>query len=298
VWRGVRARRAFSDLFFEAVEAELCGGSASSPSGAAGSPRDPSRLETERGAGQPSLEEAHEEAQYKYNHHITNETAPALAIVGHRKTISGIPGRGPAGGDNRPALSKYASAAAVLPSPTGRSPASASRWGSASDCNCSSTGASDAAEGRIIQTDCGEADCRGAVSHRSVHRRAVSGGARPPDGRGSVHQRHASEGGCKIFTAASVAADEAEDDGRTGLEFTAEMAESMSAEALRELSAVLSRIIATRNNELVALLERRDELSHERDFRQATVTALVAQVDRSQFVRHKEAEAKRRSNRR
>ena len=68
-------------------------------------------------------------------------------------------------------------------------------------------------------------------------------------------------------------------------EFSEELAESMSLDALRELAGVLTRIISTRNKELVNLQLRRDELRHERDFRQATVTALVTQVDKSVFVK-------------
>ena len=77
------------------------------------------------------------------------------------------------------------------------------------------------------------------------------------------------------------------DSGGDALEFTEEMAESMSTEALKELVAVLTRIIGTRNRELVALLERRDELQHARDYRQATVARLVSQVDRSQYTKQK-----------
>ena len=48
---------------------------------------------------------------------------------------------------------------------------------------------------------------------------------------------------------------------------------------------MLTRIIATRNNELVTLLERRDELEHERDYRGRMVAQLVTQVDKSRSVR-------------
>ena len=90
---------------------------------------------------------------------------------------------------------------------------------------------------------------------------------------------------CAPGGAPSAEAD-ADDDG-AALGFTEEMAESMSAEALKELVAVLTRIIGTRNRELVALLHRRDELQHARDYRQATVTNLVSQVDKSQYTKQK-----------
>lgn len=73
------------------------------------------------------------------------------------------------------------------------------------------------------------------------------------------------------------------DDG-TSLEFTAAVAEAMTVEALKEHVAMLTRIIGTRNRELVGLLERRDELLHAREYRQATVASLVSQVDRSRFA--------------
>ena len=69
----------------------------------------------------------------------------------------------------------------------------------------------------------------------------------------------------------------------------------MGLEALRELANVLSNIIGTRNRELIGLLERRDELEHERDSRQATVSALVTQVHRSQGLRQQGAEARRKA---
>jgi hypothetical protein len=62
----------------------------------------------------------------------------------------------------------------------------------------------------------------------------------------------------------------------------------MSVEQVRELASILSRIIDTRNKELVALLEKQDELRQQRDASQATVQALVAQVDKSRFVHKSE----------
>ena len=48
---------------------------------------------------------------------------------------------------------------------------------------------------------------------------------------------------------------------------------------------MLRRVIASRNEELIALQIKRDELRQERDCRGATVSALIAQVDRSQYVK-------------
>ena len=61
----------------------------------------------------------------------------------------------------------------------------------------------------------------------------------------------------------------------------------MSIDALHELVGVLTRIIATRNGELVGLLERRDELEHEREYRENMVAQLVSQVDKSRSVKSK-----------
>ena len=77
------------------------------------------------------------------------------------------------------------------------------------------------------------------------------------------------------------------------LEFTEETAERMSLDGLRELASVLTRVIVTRNKELMTLQLRRDELRHERDARQAIVSSLVAQVDRSQYVKEERKKSRR-----
>ena len=120
-----------------------------------------------------------------------------------------------------------------------------------------------------------------------AHRRAASR---------TLHRRGASHGGSGIHTAtalAAKAAESAEDSNAPGLEFTAETASTMSLEALRELASVLTHIIGTRNRELISLVERHDELEHERDYRQATVAALVAQVDKSKWREEARRKAKR-----
>ncbi|KAL1518891.1 hypothetical protein AB1Y20_003166 [Prymnesium parvum] len=68
-------------------------------------------------------------------------------------------------------------------------------------------------------------------------------------------------------------------------EVNEEVVANMMLPELHELVNVLTRIIVTRNKELVSLLERRDELEHERDFRGKMVEQLVTQVDKSRSVR-------------
>ena len=71
------------------------------------------------------------------------------------------------------------------------------------------------------------------------------------------------------------------------LEFTEEMAAGMNLEALRQLSAILSRLIVSRNKTLVALVERHDELEHERSYREQLVEQLLQQVGQSRGLRTK-----------
>lgn len=71
------------------------------------------------------------------------------------------------------------------------------------------------------------------------------------------------------------------------LQFTEELAADMGVEALRELASVLGRLSASRNKLLVSLVERRDELLHEREQRQTMVEQLLMQVDRSRSLRSK-----------
>jgi len=222
---------------------------------------------------QPSLEEAHEEALYKYNHHMTNQIAPSLATgTRHRRTISGQPTR--AGALAKPMLCNDLSAAAPQASPSTRSHPHR---------NACSKGYGDGWAAVSAGGSIAAATADGNTRELAMHLGMTSSGGM--DARANMHKRYPSDGMHRIHTAASVAADESIDSSATGLEFTAEIAAGMSLQALRELSVVLSHIISTRNKELVTLLERRDELTHERGFRQATVTALVAQVGKSQYVR-------------
>ena len=71
------------------------------------------------------------------------------------------------------------------------------------------------------------------------------------------------------------------------LQFTEELAADMGVEALRELASVLGRLSASRNKLLGSLVERRDELLHEREQRQTMVEQLLMQVDRSRSLRSK-----------
>lgn len=276
VWRGVRDRRIFSDLFFDAAEAALattCSDSLLDSESNIGSA-------TKRSSFTPSLEEAHEEASYKYDHHMS---AASTAVSTSRLDQGGVsvpssPMETAASTPQAKAMTRWASAAGLQElNPAASAPADVE---------------GNVAPGAAVATGSARAAAATGISHRrtlseSLHRRAESVGARR-----SLHQRCPSEGLTAPGRGGNGSANDGTVDGASGLEFTEEMAENMSLEALRELSGVLTRIIGTRNKELVTLLERRDELRHERDFRQATVTALVAQVDRSQFVRE---EAKRKA---
>ena len=77
-------------------------------------------------------------------------------------------------------------------------------------------------------------------------------------------------------------------------EFSDELAATMSTEALRDLASVLGRLSATRTKVLTSLVEKRDELRHERSQRQALVEQLVMQVDRSRSLRKVKAPGSRR----
>lgn len=69
------------------------------------------------------------------------------------------------------------------------------------------------------------------------------------------------------------------------LQFTSEMAEGMSHRELRELMGVLTRLTVNRNNVLVDLLQKRDELLQERECREQLVQQLLAQMDNSRALR-------------
>ena len=245
VWRGIRARRVFGDLFFAHVDKYF----ADRPEKALGllyeatDERTARRREEEAELRKmralfelPSLEDAFTEAHYKYNHHVTGETMPGIATASRRQTISGaeIASRGDADGQPRVRPRTMPASAPTSPLPTASALSSS----------------------------------------------AASPGASLSNARASKHKRHMSESAAKFNTSASMAAQEI--DAET--QFTAEAGERMSVEQVRELASVLSRIIDTRNKELVALLEKQDELRQQRDASQATVQALVAQVDKSRFV--------------
>ena len=79
------------------------------------------------------------------------------------------------------------------------------------------------------------------------------------------------------------------DSGDAGLaahvQFTADAASKMSLDELRELAGVLSRLINHRNGVLVAQLQRRDGLLHEKSYREQLVSQLLLQVDASRALR-------------
>eukprot|EP00967_Tisochrysis_lutea_P025252 scaffold29082_cov40-Tisochrysis_lutea.AAC.1 len=77
------------------------------------------------------------------------------------------------------------------------------------------------------------------------------------------------------------------DTGVGALHFTAESAKGMSLKELRELMGVLMRLTINRNAVLVDLLQKRDELLHEREYREQLVQQLLAQVNNSQALRGK-----------
>ena len=78
------------------------------------------------------------------------------------------------------------------------------------------------------------------------------------------------------------------------LEFTEAMAGEMTLDALKELSQVLQRLIHERNSALIDLLQHRDELLHERAYRQSLVEQLLQQVDRSRGLRGSRVSTRRR----
>ena len=82
------------------------------------------------------------------------------------------------------------------------------------------------------------------------------------------------------------------------LQFTEELAADLGVEALRELASVLGRLSASRNKLLASLVERRGELMHEREQRQTMVEQLLIQVDRSRSLRSKSKKPAKRSDRR
>ena len=72
------------------------------------------------------------------------------------------------------------------------------------------------------------------------------------------------------------------------------MAGEMTLDALKELAKVLQRLIHERNAALIDLLQHRDELLHERAYRQSLVEQLLQQVDRSRGLRGSRVSTRRR----
>ena len=305
IWRGIRARRHFSDLFIVAVEAILGPELTPTPSlydyddEIPKSPRHDS----------PSLEEAQREASYN----------PSVSCFAHveasssrsaRRSIAGMPSA--MGACASPAIvrgaARWASSPMVMAAGGGKFEAAPSAGG----CDSSNHSRTPSGGGGGTKSSCaasGSAAAAAASEFRStgsVHVRTPSAGvgasgsvgapAPLPTRLPTKHLRNVSEG-ANVQTAAAVAAFEANEGvASSDLEFSEEMAESMSIDGLRELTGVLTRVIATRNKELVTLQMRRDELLNEREVRQATVTSLVAQVDRSLFVKEERKKGKARKS--
>lgn len=87
-------------------------------------------------------------------------------------------------------------------------------------------------------------------------------------GAGAAADRHSTGSGDSLRTPPD-AARHAEDACRTSAllgerQFTAEMASEMSIDELRELMGVLSRLTVNRNGVLISLLQKRDDLLHEK----------------------------------
>lgn len=295
IWRGVLARRRFSDLFFEAMETEF--GQDSAPAlppltlprdiaDAFGdyeesSPKTPLRRMS------TSLEEAQQEAAYNPSatgtwEHVPNKNAGAATAhkLASRRTVCGTPSAyTPSLGVSGARTPRWASSAALCSTPCASSTSAAASSSSAAIAGLG-TGAK---RGSMVL---------GHLRTPSVASSSLAAGAGPPAGAG--HSRNGSEGGAAVLPFAAGAAGPS--GGNDDLEFNEQMAESMSVDALGDLAKVLRNTIAKRNSELVALQLRRDELSHERDFRRQTVSALVSQVDKSVFVKEEKQKEKRRAS--
>ena len=283
-WRGVLARRHFSDLFFDTLEASIGQEAMAVPSLAfvyddydydAG-PKTPVRRTS------LSLEEAQEEAAYNPAAscfmHVPSQQGCASGTkqITHRRSMSGTPGGSCASTPVAPdGPSRWASSAALGASP-------AIGMGSAV----------------LVSDAAGAAATANARRGSALHFRSPSIAAAPSAAcaigkPAAASHRRVGSGDGQAAASAPAGVDDADAD----LEFNEQMADSMTLDGLEQLAKMLTGIIAKRNKELVTLQLRRDELTHERDFRRSTVTALVAQVDRSQFVkeeRKKEKEERRR----
>jgi hypothetical protein len=316
IWRGVRARRRFSDMFFAAVETALGPEPGLDPSPSLyeeddnelGAPHTPAQQH------EPSLEEAQQEASYNPSatnfmhvpsrnhqqqqppsaHRRTPSGTPVLKLMGsgaHRRTPSGA-----TSACSTPLLGsgRYASCGTFTASPAVggavgglQQPVSAGGVGAVRHLRMPSGGGGCGGAGGAGNGDLGVGGaCTAAGS-------VANGSCGAP-----IHRRTGTGEGVRGASALAAAATAEEDEGVSGdLEFSEEMAESMSIDALRELAGMLTRVITTRNKELSALEHRRSELRQERDVRQATVTALVTQVDRSQFVKEERKRSKQVSRR-
>ena len=233
VWRGVCARRRFTELLYVTLQDQLREDFVSEqPSPAAAAPVSRRRSQT------PSLEEAQEEATISQFFHPNGgephdsqcvQPPPPLRIQGSSSdTVPPAARTGP-------------------PSPN-------EQW-------APSTGA------QSLPRDAG-------ASANGGHSRAGSGGAIPSAlVRGDSGHSDSGRSG-------RTAEEDADD-----LQFSDELASTMSHEALRDLASVLGRLSATRSRVLTSLVEKRDALRHERSQRQALVEQLLMQVDRSRSLR-------------
>jgi hypothetical protein len=290
IYRGVRARRLFSDLFYNAVEASLGPDVVPLPS-----PVDyGEEVQRTRQRSSPSLEEAQREAAY-------NPSANCLAHV----ALS-------------PSYMRRQRNAIADSVDSGAGACTCAAYGCSSPYASGAPAATTASSRHLRTPSRGSAVLTGAdaiVRAPAHHSRTSSSGGAPtpaaaPASALPTHAQHPAhqpahhkaqprrlQGEHASATGGAPSSLGGGDDPAgapsSDLEFTSEMADSMSLEALRELAAVLTRVIGTRNKELVALQERRDELRHEREFRQATVNALISQVDRSQFVREERKKSAR-----
>ena len=239
VWRGVRARRRFTELLFATLQEQLREELVSELPAPLdeGAPAAALVAPSRRRAQTPSLEEAQEEASISQFFH-------------------------PNGGAHDPQFGFDPS-----PPPLLRTPGSSDRMlqpAVPTERYASATGAQSPQRGAS------------ASANGGGHSRAGSGGAVP-----SALMR--GESGCTS---------DAED--AEGLQLSDELASTMSTEALRDLASVLGRLSATRTKVLTSLVERRDELRHERAQRQTLVEQLLMQVDRSRRLRKVKAPGSRR----
>ena len=298
VWRGIRQRRYFSDLFFVTVEASL------GPELTSSLPIYDYGDEVQKSPchDSPSLEEAQREASYN----------PSVSCFAHVEASSARARRSQCGVHSamgacaspavvRSSAARWASSPVVMAAGNLGTASLACGGDSSHHCRTPSGGGG-AKSSRAAATAATAGDSRIV----SVHMRTPSAGAgasgsiatpAPPPSRLVAKHRLIVSEGAHVQTAVAAAAFEANEGvASSDLEFSEEMAESMSIEGLRELAGVLTRVIATRNKELVALQVRRDELLNEREVRQATVTSLVAQVYRSLFVKEERKKGKARKS--